>query len=121
MNHKKNILSTFNSLFPERAFYISIIGISLLVLSSCQEPTNETGNKTVFRYNEASGISSLDPAFAKGQADIWACNQLYNGLVQMDDQLEIKPCIASRWQISADGKRYDFFIRNDVYFHDDPV
>ena len=84
-----------------------------------------TGDKeetrTVFRYNEASGISSLDPAFAKGQADIWACNQLFNGLVQMDDELKVQPCIASSWTISDDATVYAFKLRNDVRFHHSEV
>lgn len=84
-----------------------------------KKSTND--NRTVFRYNEASGITSLDPAFAKGQADIWACNQLYNGLVQMNDALEVIPCIAKRWEISEDGKQYTFYLRNDVLFHPDKV
>ncbi len=86
---------------------------------SCSPKSEKGQGKTVFRYNEASGISSLDPAFARGQADIWACNQLYNGLVQMDDQLEVKPAIAKSWNISDDGKTYTFHLRNDVFFHDD--
>ena len=84
----------------------------------CKEPNKDKTDKSVFRYNEASGISSLDPAFAKGQADIWACNQLFNGLVQMNDKLEVVPCIASSWDISDDGKLYTFYLRNDVFFHD---
>jgi oligopeptide transport system substrate-binding protein len=91
----------------------------MLLQSSCgRKPGTETGEKTVFRYNEASGISSLDPAFARGQADIWACVQLYNGLVQMNDQLEVVPAIASSWSVSDDGRLYTFHLRTDVYFHD---
>ncbi len=73
--------------------------------------------KKVFRYNESAGITSLDPAFSKDQSNIWVCNQLYNGLVQLDEQLKVQPCIASHWSISADGKTYTFIIRNDIYFH----
>ncbi len=93
----------------------------LTLLSSCGNNANQNSDKTVFRYNEASGISSLDPAFARGQADIWACNQLFNGLVQLNDQLEVVPCIARRWEISEDGKTYIFHLRGDVRFHDHAV
>ena len=30
------------------------------------------------------------------------------------------PAIASSWEISEDGKEYTFYIRRDVYFHDNP-
>lgn len=78
---------------------------------------NEKEHRTVFRYNESAGITSLDPAFAKDQANIWACNQLFNSLVQLDSQLNILPCLAKSWTISPDGKIYRFTLRNDVYFH----
>jgi peptide/nickel transport system substrate-binding protein len=91
------------------------------MLFSCRLPYNDNDGKTVFRYNESAGITSLDPAFAKDLANIWACNQLFNGLVQLNEHLEVVPCIAYRWEISEDGKLYTFYLRNDVYFHDDTV
>ncbi len=75
-------------------------------------------NKNIFRYNESKGISTLDPAFAKSQVLIWPANQLYNGLAQIDNQLNVKPSIAKTWKISDDGKTYTFYLRSDVYFHD---
>ena len=73
----------------------------------CGENTVKKDLK-VFRYNQSSGISSLDPAFSKDQATIWACNQLYNSLVALDSNLNIVPAIAQHWQVSADGLRYTF-------------
>lgn len=77
---------------------------------------NET--RTVFRYNESAGITTLDPAFARDQSIIWACNQLYNGLVQIDDSMKVKPGIAKSWEILEEGKKYTFHLRDDVYFHE---
>ena len=75
----------------------------------------------MFRYNENAAVNSLDPAFAKIRPSIWVCNQLYNGLVQLNDSLNIKPDIAKSWTISPDGKTYTFILRNDVYFHKSPL
>lgn len=96
--------------------YIFFLFACLLLFSCSRENGNE--GKTVFRYNESKGIATLDPAFAKSQTTIWPVNQLFNGLVQMDDSLHVKPCIAKRWSISADGRIYSFFLRKDVFFHD---
>jgi oligopeptide transport system substrate-binding protein len=93
----------------------------LLIALGCSRGPGSDGNKTVFRYNEAAGITSLDPAYARDQANIWATHQIYNGLVQLGDHLEILPCIARSWTISPDGKIYTFRLRKDVYFHDSPV
>ena len=96
--------------------YITCFFILLLFIS-CHHKQNKFVTSQVFRYNEHSNITSLDPAFAKDQRNIWAVNQLYNGLVQLDDHLHIKPSIAKSWSISEDGKTYTFLLRNDVYFH----
>ncbi|MCL2246617.1 MAG: ABC transporter substrate-binding protein, partial [Lentimicrobiaceae bacterium] len=84
------------------------------LLLSCTSPT--PSYKKIFRYNEAVGIQSLDPAYASGQAATWVCNMLYNGLVDLDDSLQISPMIAKAWSISPDGKTYTFLLRDDVYF-----
>jgi len=92
----------------------------LFLLTSCLH-YSEKENTTLFRYNEAANITSLDPAFARDQAIIWATNQVFNGLVQLSDRLQILPCIASSWQISEDGLLYTFHLRQDVFFHDNPA
>lgn len=90
--------------------------IAALLAVACQ-PKYRHPDKMIFHYNESNGIQTLDPAFASGQAVIWPCNQLYNGLVDLDDSLNIVPAIAKSWQISADGRVYTFFLRDDVQFH----
>lgn len=101
-------------------FVLASILFSIIVcFSSCNSCNNSGNNSSLhfFRYNQSSGIASLDPAFSKDQSTIWACNQLYNSLVQLDDNLNTQPCIARSWQISEDGKTYTFNLRTDVKFH----
>jgi len=90
----------------------------LLGLYSCQSGFEKPKGKTVFRYNESAGITSLDPAFARDQANIWGTNQIFNGLVQLDDSLLVKPSLAKSWDISDSGCSYTFHLRDKVYFHD---
>lgn len=90
--------------------------IILGLFFSCHQ-AYDNASLSIFRYNETSDISTLDPIFAKDQATIWATAQLFNGLVQLDSNLKIQPCIAKKWLISEDGLIYTFYLRNDVYFH----
>ncbi|MVN21565.1 ABC transporter substrate-binding protein [Mucilaginibacter sp. HMF7410] len=99
-----------------RAEIILILLLALLFLSGCT--SKDQSNKTVFNFNMDDLLTSLDPAFARNQNAIWCDNQIYNGLVQIDDSLKTKPCIAKTWEVSADGLRYTFHLRNDVFFHD---
>ncbi|MGG5599283.1 ABC transporter substrate-binding protein [Myroides sp. C8-3] len=101
-------------------YYISILCICFTV-ASCRNKTQEKVEGTVFRYNEDSNIQTLDPAFARSMAVIWPCNQLFNGLVQLDDQLNVVGDIAQSWTASSDGLTYDFILRKGVYFHPHPA
>ena len=92
-----------------------LITVMLLTVSCRQGYDNS--DKMIFRYNESSGINSLDPAFSAGQSIIWPCNLLYNGLVDLDEQMRIVPSIAKSWTISPDGTVYTFTLRDDVFFH----
>ena len=96
------------------------VAFAVASLSGCRGVQHDGPEKLkFFRYNQVSGLASLDPAFAKDQAGNWVCNQLFNSLVQLDDQLKIKPSLAKSWDISEDGLTYVFHLRTDVKFHND--
>jgi oligopeptide transport system substrate-binding protein len=99
--------------------YQFVLIMTVLALQSC-EFTETKDIKKVFRYNQINPITSLDPAFARNQAIMWAVDHVYNGLVYLDDSLNIIPCIAKRWDISEDGLTYTFYLNNTIYFHDNP-
>ena len=90
-----------------------------LILFSCGNKNSDNENLKIFKYNESAGILTLDPIYAKDLPHIWACNQIFNGLVAFDDEMNIIPAIAKSWNISDDGMTYTFILRDDVYFHED--
>jgi len=109
----ESILMNCNTKF----FGALLINFILFFLIGCSKQT-KIDDKKVFRYNEHSNISSLDPAFSSTLRNIWPVNQLFNGLVQLDDQLKIVPDLAKSWNISEDGIKYTFKLRSDVFFHE---
>ncbi len=100
---------------------ISILLIILFILHACGSRQNDYQKMQIFRYYDSKSITTLDPAFARNLPLIWPTHQLYNGLVQLDDSLKVRPCIAKTWTISTDGKVYTFYLRNDVFFHSSEV
>lgn len=94
--------------------------ICIFAFFSCT-PQNENADKKVFNINLDQNLTSLDPAFARNQNAIWMINQIFNGLVQVDKDLNTVPCLAKSWAISKDNLTYTFSLRNDVYFQDDPL
>ncbi len=89
---------------------------ALLLIMSCKQKGDDS--KLTFRYNEQTGIATLDPAFAKNQSIIWAIHQLYNTLIETDSLLNLVPSLALRWDVDGSGTTYTFHLRNDVFFHD---
>jgi oligopeptide transport system substrate-binding protein len=96
-----------------------LVLLALSVFISCNNHKDDAGN--IFCYNESAGISSLDPAFAKNQSNIWVVHQLFNTLVITDEDLNIIPSLAKSWEFSADKKEIRFLLRQDIYFHDHPA
>ncbi|WP_276503622.1 ABC transporter substrate-binding protein [Terrimonas pollutisoli] len=95
-----------------------IIVTGIVFIAGCNGKNKKNGKK-IFHYNEHSGIPTLDPAFAKSQATMWPAHQLFNTLVEVNDSLKIVPSLAKRWQVSEDRLTYTFYLRNDVFFHND--
>ncbi len=97
--------------------YLLTIHAMVIFFCSCESGTKQ--DKKIFRYNESTGIASLDPAFAKNQSIMWAVHQLYSTLVEVDQNLGIKPLLAKSWEFSPDKRRIIFNLRTDIFFHDD--
>jgi peptide/nickel transport system substrate-binding protein len=97
-------------------YWLIIAGIGLF-MAGCTSKKNS--DKKIFHYNEQTGIASLDPAFSKNQSIMWPAHQLFNTLVETDDSLHIVPSLAKSWTISSDRLTFTFYLRNDVFFHDD--
>ena len=106
-----------NMLLRKKRYLIYLFAFVSLWILSCNN--HQHPNKKIFKYNEITGIASLDPAFAKNQSIMWAIHQLYNTLVEVDSNMQLKPSLAKAWELSSDNKTISFHLRNDVYFQDD--
>lgn len=62
---------------------------------------------------------SLDPHVATSLNDFLILVNIYEGLVRFSEgTLEPEPALAKRWEISGNGRRYTFHLRQNVRFHD---
>ncbi len=66
----------------------------------------------------AGPAGTLDPAFIADAGDVQLHLQLYAGLTRLDETGEPYPSLASGWEISDDGRTYEFAIRDDLEFSD---
>lgn len=103
-----------------RWWLLAALGAGLL--AGCQGAgLSAADERRVFRYNQPEALTSLDPAFARNQANSWAVAQLYNGLLELNDSLQPAPALARRYSISPDGLTYTFWLRRGVLFHRDTI
>lgn len=66
-----------------------------------------------------SEIRSLDPARVGDTASSLIASQIYEGLLELDDKLQLRPGLAESLE-SPDGITWTFRLRKGVRFQDDP-
>lgn len=70
-----------------------------------------------YRRPLAQNPTTLDPHRPNDIYGRTVAQQLYDGLVQYDESLSIKPAIAISWKASRDGLTWTFSLRRGVKFH----
>ena len=59
----------------------------------------------------------LDPSNIVSDVELRLCEQLFNGLVSIDEDLNIVPDIAEEWAVTNDATHFEFKLRRGVLFH----
>lgn len=68
-------------------------------------------------YGEYGRPATLDPITSNEMISLRLTELIFNGLVGINEKQEIVPELAERWDCSADGRTYTFFLRKDVTWH----
>ena len=82
--------------------------------STAQEKPRRGGTLTIGRSQDAD---TLYPGRSTGLSAIATNLLLYDGLALHDFQMKIRPALAERWETSADGLTWTFYLRKNVKFH----
>ena len=97
-----------------------IIG-SLLSLVACQRPVDQKpayGDTMIIGHFYPSP-PNLNPLFSlSGVSAVFLQRLLFNGLVEIDQNMQAQPSLAKDWQRSADGLEWGFYLRKGLRFHD---
>ena len=75
----------------------------------------EPGESLCFAVEEPL---TLDPGRVNDDASSFLVGQIFEGLVEIDAASGIIPALASRWDVSEDGKRYTFHLRQRRNWND---
>lgn len=93
-----------------------LLGVVLVAVFG--ESPARAQEEQVITVGIAADVRSLDPARINFASEYQVGVNLYSGLVRLKTGTgTIEPDLASRWEISPDGKIYTFYLRNGVQFH----
>lgn len=112
-------------------FNTSLFLFALCLLAACGE--SPVGERThvkeanggryyggVFTLNEVDHFRSLYPLDLTQASAHRIANQVYEGLVKLDQtDLSVHPSLAESWEVSEGATVYTFKVREGVFFHDD--
>lgn len=93
-----------------------MLGLAPGRLFAQTETPNRGGNLIVGLENASSG-DTLDPARLIGRYIIVVGLQLYDGLVDIDEKLTVRPALAESWEARPGAAEWVFRIRRGVTFH----
>ena len=108
-----------------RLLFLFVLGVSLTFGFGCQGESTEPPEKTqlepqkggTYRAALPWAPKDLDPAFSTDIYSVTLIQQIFDGLVQFDRNLNVVPALATNWVVSSDGIVYTFTLRQDVRFH----
>jgi peptide/nickel transport system substrate-binding protein len=95
---------------------VAIVAVSVFGVVGCRGVTEES--EKVLRWSYTSDIEGLDPHFTLRLPDFNIIMNMFNGLVRYKPgTTEILPDLAKRYEVSADGLTYTFWLNKGVQFH----
>jgi len=96
-----------------RLVLIALLGLLVPLHAAAQTP--KRGGTLVVAMSQ--DLPGLDPHPSTSTITYQVLSLVYQGLVDFDRDLKIKPVLAESWTTSADGKTWTFKLRRNVRFH----
>ncbi|MEJ7758495.1 MAG: ABC transporter substrate-binding protein [Gemmatimonadaceae bacterium] len=95
-----------------------ILFATLAAALACTGGESSPARRTLIDSRDTYDPRSLDPALSTDVPTGRAVGYVFDGLVRFTPDAQVVPGLARSWDISPDGLRYTFHLRNGVKFHD---
>src|SRR5690554_5799215 len=100
----------------KRLVIVMVLVLSLSVLVSDQEVPVQGGT---FRYGTTINPRGMfNPVLYTESYDAYIIDVVYDGLIEVDANLQPQPKVAKSWEISEDGMEITFYLHEGIKFHD---
>jgi peptide/nickel transport system substrate-binding protein len=118
-----------------RAFVVLLTAGTLLLAGCASRPVDQTaavgsepakqGQTTasspkqggVLKVGVTADAVGFDPHLVDAYSSGLVIEQVYNGLLKLDDKMQVQPDLAETWDVAPDGLSYTFKLRQGVKFH----
>ncbi len=111
-----NMPHRFTVIYQTILLLFIIAAISGLV--GCRENNHPSPANIIFRMNLATEPPDLDPIKISDLTSFTVVQNIFRGLTLIDEQSNVVPAIAKRWERSDDGLSYTFYLREDARWSD---
>lgn len=98
-----------------RAVSVALLAV---VVSTCGGDAGHVERPVTLLVAQGGEPGPLNPAVTTSGNTHPVTDQIFNGLVGLDEHLNPVPELAERWEIEDGGQTYRFFLRRDVRWHD---
>lgn len=106
-----------------------VAALLMVILAACGGSTGQPANahtplpqsKQVLYSGAEAGVADLktfDPALSTDFFSITAIDDVFTGLVQLNDKLNVQNQLASSYHVSSDGTTYTFTLKPNLKFSD---
>ena len=89
-----------------------------MIAGACRGTDAAPARRTIIDSRDNYDPRSLDPAKSTDVPTGRAVGYLFDGLTRFTPDARVVPALATRWEMSADGRTYTFHLRSGVTFHD---
>lgn len=101
---------------PLRPLWLNFLALALIAFPACVQKPERNPNS--FVVSSIGDARRLNPLLANDSASGTINDQIFNGLVKYDKDIQLVGDLAERWDISSDGKTFTFHLRKGVKWHD---
>ena len=88
----------------------SAVGLAMLIATSAQAAE--------FKWASTTDPQTMDPHAVNSAPVLGFLNNVYEGLVRRDKDMQVEPALAVSWEPVGDGEGWRFNLREGVTFHD---
>ncbi|MES1246711.1 MAG: peptide ABC transporter substrate-binding protein [Actinomycetota bacterium] len=98
---------------------LALVGlVTTAVASAAGARTTSAQTAGVLRIAVTEPPNSFDPAILSDNRSIELAQNVFDGLVDVNNQMKVVPAIATGWKVTGGGKIYTFALRHNVRFQD---